>query len=94
MNVVCVIVCSNYIQKVEHGHDGLLFQDDSRRVVWCCCCLPTPMTLASGGESDVPACGPPASFSVHLASSAVTPAGSVHKSRGDNVVRMCAQLKR
>ena len=24
-----------------------------------------------------PACGPPASFSVHLASSAVTPAGSV-----------------
>ena len=31
---------------------------------------------------------PPASFSVHLASSAVTPAGSVHKSRGDNVVRM------
>ena len=60
-----------------------------------CCCLPTPMTLASGGgESDVPTCGPPASFSVHLASSAVTPAGSVHKSRGDNVVRMWVQLKR
>ena len=37
------------------------------------------------GESDVPACGPPASFSVHLTSSAVTPAGSVHESRGDNV---------
>ena len=53
------------------------------------------MTLASGGgESDVPACGPPASFSVHLDSSAVTPAGSVHKSRGDNVVRMWVQLKR
>ena len=30
-----------------------------------CFCLPTPMTLASEGESDVPACGPPASFSVH-----------------------------
>ena len=60
-----------------------------------CCCLPTPMTLASGGgESDVPACGPPASFSVHLASSPVTPAGSVDKSRGDNVVRMWVQLKR
>ena len=59
-----------------------------------CCCLPSPMTLASGGESDVPACGPPASFSVHLASSAVTSAGSVHKSRGDNVVRMWVQLKR
>ena len=27
------------------------------------------MALASGEESDVPACGPPASFSVHLASS-------------------------
>ena len=46
------------------------------------------------GESDVPACGPPASFSVHLASSAVTPAGSVHKTRGDIVVRMWVQLKR
>ena len=46
------------------------------------------------GESDVPACGPPASFSVHLASSAVTPAGSVHKSRGDNVMRMWVKLKR
>ena len=44
------------------------------------------MTLASGGgESDVPACGPPASFSVHLGSSAVTPAGYVHKFSGDNV---------
>ena len=46
------------------------------------------------GESDVPACGPPASFSGHLASSAVTPAGSVHKSRGDNVVHMWVKLKR
>ena len=44
------------------------------------------MTLASGGESVVPACGP-------LASSAGTPAGSVHKSRGDNVVCMWVQLK-
>ena len=54
------------------------------------------MTLASGGggASDVPACGPPASFSVHLASSVVTPAGSVHKSMDDNVVFMWVQLKR
>ena len=45
--------------------------------IWCCYCLLTPMTLASGGgESDFPACGPPASFSVHLASSAVNPAES------------------
>ena len=46
------------------------------------------------GESDFPACGPPVSYSVHLASSAVTPAGSVHKSRGDNVVLMWVQLKK
>ena len=44
------------------------------------------MTLASGGwESDPPACGPPASFSVYLTSSALTPARSVHKSMSDNV---------
>ena len=46
------------------------------------------------GESDLPACDPPASFSVLLASSAVTPAGSVHKSRGDNMVCMWVQLRR
>ena len=38
--------------------------------------------------------GLPSSISVHLASSAVTPAVYVHKSRGDNVVRMWLQLKR
>ena len=43
------------------------------------------MALASGGGSDLPACGPPTSFSVHLSSSAVNLAGSVHNSRGDNV---------
>ena len=34
------------------------------------------------GESDLPASVLPTSFSVHLARSAVTPAGSVHKSKG------------
>ena len=44
------------------------------------------MTLDNGGGvSDLPACGPPASFTVLLASRALTAAGSVHKSRGDNV---------
>ena len=47
------------------------------------------MTLASGGgESDLPACGPSASFSVHLASRAVKPAGSpqIHgRQRGGHV---------
>ena len=50
--------------------------------------------LLVGGGSDLPACGPPASFSAHLASSAVTPAGSVRKSMVVNVVRMWVQLKR
>ena len=45
------------------------------------------------GESDHPAFGPPASISLHLASNSITPAGSVHKSRGDSVVRMWVQLK-
>ena len=40
------------------------------------------------GESDHPAFGPPVSLSLHLASSSITPAGSVHKSRGDSVVRL------
>ena len=39
-----------------------------------------PWPLLVGG-SVVPACGPPASLSVYLASIAVTPAGPVHKSR-------------
>ena len=43
------------------------------------------MTLASARESDLPTCGPPASFSIHLASNAVTLAGSVHKSKDDNM---------
>ena len=47
-----------------------------------------------GGESDHPAFSPPASISLHLASSSITPARSVHKSRGDILVRMWVQLKR
>ena len=46
------------------------------------------------GESDHPAFGPPASLSLHLASSSITPVGSVHKSGGDSVVRMWVQLDR
>ena len=41
--------------------------------------LPWPLLV---GESNVPTCGPTASSSFHLTSSAVTLAGSVHKSRG------------
>ena len=43
-----------------------------------------PLTIASGGggESDLHACGPSASFSFHLAISSVTPARSLHKSSG------------
>ena len=53
------------------------------------------MTLASeAGESDHPTFGPPASLSLHQASSSITPVGSVHKSRGDSVVHMWVMLKR
>ena len=52
------------------------------------------LLLSTNSHDLLPACGPPASFSVHMASSAVTPVGFVHKSRGDNVVRMWMQLKR
>ena len=51
-------------------------------------CLPTLLSLVGGGESDDPACGPPASLSLHLTSSSITSAGSSHKSSGDNVVCM------
>ena len=50
--------------------------------------------FASGGGADLPACGPPASFCVHLASSTVTLAGYVHKSMGDNVICVCHDLNR
>ena len=45
-------------------------------------------------ESVHPAFGPTASLSLYLASSSITPAGSVHKSMGDNVMPMWVQLKR
>ena len=55
-------------------------------------CLPTTLTLVL--ESDHPVFSPPASISLHLASNSITPAGFVHKSKGDSVVRMWVQLKR
>ena len=58
-----------------------------------CCCLPTPMTLASGGVR----CSRLWSTSQLLRPSGQQcshSGGSVHKSRGDNVVRMWVQLKR
>ena len=53
--------------------------------------LPWPLFV---GESDHPAFCPPASLSLHLGSSSITPVGSVHKSKCDNVVHMWVQLKR
>ena len=88
-SVLVAISASNQVIATTKSRSGQYYFN-------CCCCLPTPMILASGGggEYDVPACDPPTSFSVHLASSADTPVGSVHKSRGDNVVCMWVQLKR
>ena len=48
----------------------------------------THSLVCGGGESDHPTFGPPARLSLHLASSSITPAASVHKSRGNNVVSM------
>ena len=58
-----------------------------------CCCLPTTLTFASVGSLSSNLWST-SSFSDHLASSVVTQTGSVHKSRGDNLVRMWVQLKR
>ena len=49
------------------------------------------MTISSGGSPMFPLV---VHQQAYLASSAVTPVGSVHKSRGYNVVRMWVQLKR
>ena len=46
------------------------------------------------GGSYLPTGGPPDSFSVHMVSSTVIPAGSVHTSRSDHVLRIWVQLKR
>ena len=46
------------------------------------------------GGSPITPFGAPASISLHLASSYITPAGSVDKSKDDSVVRMWVQLKR
>ena len=58
------------------------------RVRYVVVVYPLPWPLLVGGVRCSSLGGPPASFSVHLASSTVTPAGSVHKSQGDNVVHM------
>ena len=59
-----------------------------RRGSISCCCLPTPLTLVSGGSPMIP-------IVVHQpAYHSIWPAGSAHKSSGDNVVRMWVQLKR
>ena len=51
----------------------ITYIDDKQRLQTCCCCHPTP-------ESNLPGSGSPASFSLHVASSASTPAGSVQRS--------------
>ena len=48
--------------------------------------------MGGGWNSDLPDSGPPASFSVHLASSSVTPAGYVHKSTGDDMVDQVEEM--
>ena len=45
-------------------------------------CLPTPLTLVCGGSPIIPFLIHQPAY-LHLASSSITPAGSVQKSRGD-----------
>ena len=78
-----------FIARFSIGWDFLFITFLLHLFLSCCCCLATPPE-----KSNLPACGPPASFSVHSASSAVTLAWSVYESRGDNGVGMWVQLKR
>ena len=55
--------------------------------------LSIPLTLASWAGPIFPLVVHQLASPLHLASSAVTPAGSVHKSRGNNVVRMWGEVE-
>ena len=74
---------SKVLQPVSHLVSSFLTFSTSQSILpipfcpisKCCCCLHTPLTLVCG-ESDHPAFGPPASLSLHLTSSSITPAGS------------------
>ena len=89
-NTVCLIVLSFRIFEIL-----FVVMASNRNFEVCRCCLPTPLTIASGGERRMfpRAVHQPASPSIWPASS-ITPAGSVHKSRSENLVRMRVQLKR
>ena len=56
--------------------------------LYVCCCLPTPLTLVCGVSPIIPL------LVQQPAYPSITPARSVHKSRGDNGVCMWVQLKR
>ena len=72
----------------EHlDHLEVLLDEQGELLLW----LPTPLTLVCEGSPIIPLL---VHQSTYLASSSITPAGSVHKSRGDSVVRMWVQLKR
>ena len=61
----------------------------------CCVLLSThSLDLESGGGGDLPACGTPASFSVHLTSSPLLQRDLSTNPSVTSVVRMCVQLKR
>ena len=82
MVVFFLLYYSTYTQ-IYDGTRGVVYSDDlCITAQWLC--LPTPLTLVCGGSPIIP-------LLVHQPASQ---AGSVHKSRGDNVVRMWVQLKR
>ena len=59
----------------------------------CCCCIPIPLTRDGGGSPIFPLVAHQTASPSIMASSTVTPAGSVHKSRGLNVVRCGCSLR-
>ena len=91
-NLIKHINLNNLFSKCQHGFiKGCSCTSNNTRSLDRRNYLPTSITLASGGSSIFPLVfHQPAS----LAICAVTPAGSVHTSRGDNVMRMWVQLKR
>ena len=88
--------CQQYetIHLYDHCQGAIKYNGVGVQLWVCMLLLYTNSHDHASGESDFAVCGPPVRFSVHMTSSPVTPAGSVHKSRGYHVVRMCVQLQR
>ena len=85
------VVTTSLFQRLPPARGGTAQKKIIHLANWSVVLSAHSMTLAGGGSPMFPlVVHQPASPSI----CAVTPAGSVHKSRGDNVVHMWVQLKR